>query len=73
MRTVLVTGGAKRLGAAIVRRLAADGVIVAVDGTELPTAAASLCLHGDSPGAVDSARRVAEALRAAGVTLAPFV
>ena len=54
------------------RRLAADGVIVAVDGTELPTAAASLCLHGDSPGAVASARRVADALRAAGVTLAPF-
>jgi 5-oxoprolinase (ATP-hydrolysing) subunit A len=54
------------------RRLATDGVIVAVDGTELPTAAASLCLHGDSPDAVASARRVAEALREAGVTLAPF-
>lgn len=54
------------------RRLAVDGVIVAVDGTEIPVEAASLCLHGDSPGAVDSARRVAEALRDAGVTLAAF-
>jgi UPF0271 protein len=54
------------------RRLAADGVVVAVDGTEIPTEAASLCLHGDTPGAVSSARRVAEALRDAGVTLAPF-
>ena len=54
------------------RRLAVDGVVVAVDGTEMPTEAASLCLHGDSPGAVDTARRVAEALRDAGVTLAPF-
>ncbi|MEJ2890004.1 LamB/YcsF family protein [Actinomycetospora aeridis] len=54
------------------RRLATDGVIVAVDGTEIPTEAASLCLHGDSPGAVTAARRVAEALRDAGVTLAPF-
>jgi UPF0271 protein len=54
------------------RRLAVDGVVVAVDGTEIPTEAASLCLHGDSPGAVDTARRVAEALRDAGVTLAPF-
>jgi UPF0271 protein len=45
---------------------------VAVDGTEIPTEAASLCLHGDSPGAVDSARRVAQALRDAGVTLVPF-
>ena len=30
MRTVLVTGGAKRLGAAIVRRLAADGARVVI-------------------------------------------
>ncbi|MDD7941145.1 LamB/YcsF family protein [Actinomycetospora lutea] len=54
------------------RRLAAEGVVVAVDGTELPTRAASLCLHGDTPDAVAAARRVAEALRDAGVTLAPF-
>ena len=54
------------------RRLAVDGVIVAVDGTEIPTEAASLCLHGDTPGAVTAARRVADALRDAGVTLAPF-
>lgn len=53
-------------------RLAGDGVIVAVDGTEIPTAAASLCLHGDSPDAVVAARRVAEALRHAGVSLQPF-
>ncbi|GAA4892297.1 LamB/YcsF family protein [Actinomycetospora straminea] len=54
------------------RRLAVDQVIVAVDGTEIPVDAASLCLHGDSPDAVDAARRVAEALRDAGVTLGPF-
>lgn len=54
------------------RRLAVDGVVVAVDGTEIPTEAASLCLHGDTPGAVAAARRVAQALRDAGVTLAPF-
>lgn len=53
-------------------RLATDGVIVAVDGSEIPVGASSLCLHGDSPGAVESARRVAVALRDAGVTLAPF-
>lgn len=54
------------------RRLAADGVIVAVDGTELAVEARSLCLHGDTPGAVDHARAVAEALSAAGVTVAAF-
>ncbi len=54
------------------RRLAVDGVIVAVDGTELEVSARSLCLHGDTPEAVGNARAVAEALSAAGVTVAAF-
>ncbi len=32
----------------------------------------SICVHGDSPGAVVLARRVADGLRAAGVELRPF-
>jgi 5-oxoprolinase (ATP-hydrolysing) subunit A len=32
----------------------------------------SICVHGDSPGAVELARRVAEGLRAAGVELRAF-
>lgn len=43
-------------------RLARDGVIVAVDGTEVAVAADSLCLHGDTPEAVANARAVADAL-----------
>ena len=43
-------------------RLAREGVIVAVDGTELAVAADSLCLHGDTPEAVANARAVAAAL-----------
>ncbi|PVZ14506.1 LamB/YcsF family protein [Actinomycetospora cinnamomea] len=54
------------------RRLAAERVIEAVDGTAIRVEAASLCLHGDSPDAVATARRVAEVLRDAGVTLAAF-
>jgi len=54
------------------RRLALDGVVVAVDGTELAVEARSLCLHGDTPAAVGHARAVAEALDAAGVTVAAF-
>ena len=54
-------------------RLARDGVVVAVDGTVVDVDARSLCLHGDSPSAVDSARRVAAALTSAGVAPAPFV
>jgi len=45
-------------------RLARDGVIVAVDGTELEVRADSLCLHGDTPEAVANARAVARALAA---------
>ena len=32
----------------------------------------SLCIHGDSPGAVELAGRVVDALRAAGIELRPF-
>jgi UPF0271 protein len=53
-------------------RLAQHGELVAVDGTVLPTRAQSLCLHGDTPGAVAHARAVRAALEEAGVTLAPF-
>lgn len=38
------------------------GEIVAVDGTVLKTQAESLCVHGDTPGAVEHARAVKEAL-----------
>lgn len=53
-------------------RLAEAGEIVAVDGTVLPVRARSLCLHGDTPGAVEHARAVRAALEAKGVTPAPF-
>jgi UPF0271 protein len=53
-------------------RLALHGEIVAVDGTVLPTSAASLCLHGDTPGAVGHAVAVRAALSGVGVELAPF-
>ncbi len=48
-------------------RLATEGVVDAVDGTPVSSAAVSLCVHGDSPGAVAMARAVRAALEAAGV------
>jgi 5-oxoprolinase (ATP-hydrolysing) subunit A len=54
-------------------RLAAAGEVVAHDGTVIACLAESLCLHGDTPGAVELARRVRQTLEEAGVTLAPFV
>jgi len=53
-------------------RLASTGDVVAVDGTVLRLRVDSLCVHGDTPGAVDMARRVRAALTAAGVALTPF-
>ncbi|WP_196258335.1 5-oxoprolinase subunit PxpA [Pelagibacterium limicola] len=40
------------------RRLAERGEIVAIDGSVIQSAAISICLHGDTPGAVALARRV---------------
>jgi len=51
-------------------RLAQDGEVDAVDGSVVRAEAASLCLHGDSPGAVAMARAVRAALDAAGVEVA---
>ena len=39
-----------------------DGEIVAVDGSVIKTRAESLCVHGDTPGAVEHARAVRDAL-----------
>ena len=52
-------------------RLAKDGEIVAVDGTVIKSAARSICLHGDTPGAVDLAREVRQALEGEGIAIAP--
>jgi UPF0271 protein len=48
-------------------RIARDGVVVAVDGTEVRLRADTLCLHGDNPAAVANARAVRQALERAGV------
>lgn len=53
-------------------RLAEVGQIVAVDGSVLRVQARSLCLHGDTPGAVELARSVRAGLLDRGVPLAAF-
>lgn len=58
--------------AARVVRLATERRVTAVDGAEVPIAADSVCLHGDTPRAVASARAVRSALAAAGVEVGPF-
>ncbi|SCG47122.1 LamB/YcsF family protein [Micromonospora halophytica] len=53
-------------------RMATEHTVVAVDGTEIPCHVASICLHGDTPGAVAAAALVRAALIDAGVTPRPF-
>jgi UPF0271 protein len=49
-------------------RMAESSQVVAVDGTVVTGDVASICVHGDTPGAVDLARQVRAALGA----VAPF-
>ena len=44
-------------------RAVTEGVAVAVDGTEIPVRADCVCVHSDTPNAVDLAKAVHEALR----------
>ena len=49
------------------------GRVVAVDGSTIPITVESVCVHGDSPGAVQIANAVRDRLRSDGVELAAFV
>ena len=50
-----------------------DGTVEAVDGTTVEVRAESICLHGDSPGAVAMANAVRDLLRANAIDIASFV
>ncbi len=54
-------------------RMAREGTMIARDGSVLELAVDTICIHGDSPGAVEIARAVRAAFDAGGVPLAPFV
>lgn len=53
-------------------RIATDGEVVASDGSVVRVRARSICVHSDTPGAVDLARAVRTALDAAGVGVYRF-
>jgi UPF0271 protein len=53
--------------------MAVDQRVIALDGTVLPHNVDSICLHGDTPGAVTLARSVRAALEQAGVPVSPAV
>jgi UPF0271 protein len=45
------------------------GTVVARNGVVIPLAAETMCLHGDTPGSADLARRIRTALEQAGITV----
>jgi UPF0271 protein len=51
-------------------RMVTEGVVQAVDGTEIRVDADTICVHGDTPGAALLAARIRDVLTAAGVTVA---
>lgn len=56
-----------------VARLVTTGRLTAVTGEEIDLRAQSICVHGDTPGAVEMAAAVRSRLLELGVTLAPAV
>ena len=53
--------------------LVRDGVVRAVDGSDVRIAADSICVHGDSPGAVAIARHLRQRFEQEGVHISSFV
>jgi 5-oxoprolinase (ATP-hydrolysing) subunit A len=53
-------------------RMATARTVTAVDGSQVPVDARSICVHGDTPGAVLLAQSVRDGLVKAGVTLRAF-
>lgn len=58
--------------AARMLRLVTDGTLTAIDGSTIRVAAESICVHGDTAGAVEMAHTLRATLTDAGITLAPF-
>ncbi len=50
----------------------AEGAVIAVDGTRIPLEVQTLCVHGDTPTAVDLVRSIRETLEKEGVSVRPM-
>ncbi len=54
-------------------RMVTEGRVTAIDGTDVAVNAESMCVHGDTPGAVAMAVAVRRALEATGVEIRSFM
>ena len=66
----VITDSARVVNQAVA--LATTGTITSIDGAAIAIHARSLCLHGDTPGALALARAVRTALEDAGVVIGAF-
>ena len=53
-------------------RMVQDGAVISVTGKVIKMRTDTVCIHGDTPGAVGIARGVREALKDGGIDVAPF-
>jgi len=53
-------------------KMVEKGKVTASDGSQVAVHAETICIHGDTPGSVQIAAKVAETLRHAGVQLKPL-
>ena len=58
--------------AARLMRMIREGVVSSRQGTLVPVTATTACIHGDTPGSGDFARRLRSTLGTAGIAVAPF-
>lgn len=53
-------------------KMAVEGKVIAMDGTEIELRADTLCVHGDNPAAVQMVKKIRQELKNAGVTVIPM-
>ena len=53
-------------------KMALEGKVIAIDGTEIRLQADTLCVHGDNPAAVEMVKRIRQELKDAGVVVIPM-
>ena len=53
-------------------KMAREGKVIAIDGTEIHLEAETLCVHGDTPGAVNLVKQIRERLEKEGIEVKPM-
>ena len=70
-----LNGTLKKTAAAIADRvvtMVTSGHVAAIDGAKVAVSVESICVHGDSPGAVQIATAVRDQLKAVGADIRAF-